>query len=76
MSRPTLEERVAAVEQRLAELTASPPVSADVKDWRRAIGLFPNNALMKEIDAAGQAWRERDRRRGRRPPVGRRRSKT
>jgi hypothetical protein len=60
-----MEERVRALEQRVGELTMHPPVGEGAKDWRRAIGLFPNDELMKQIDAAGQAIRERDRRRAR-----------
>ena len=67
MARPTLAERVAASEERVAALltNAGAPTAENPNDWRRAIGLFPNNELMKQIDAAGQAWRGRDRRRRR-----------
>ncbi len=60
MSRPTLAGRVAALEEQVAELIANAPAVGSPTDWRRAIGLFPNNELMKQIDAAGQACRESD----------------
>ena len=77
MSRPTLAERVRALEEQVAELlkNAGAPAEAGPTDWRRAIGLFANNDLMKQIDAAGQAWRERDRRQALRTTAGRQRAK-
>ena len=61
MSNTTLDERVAALEQTVAELiekVLSPPAE---KDWRSTIGVFSGNALMKEIDEEGRKIREADR---------------
>jgi hypothetical protein len=60
MSRPTLERRVAELERQLAELL-SRGEGASPTSWRETVGMFSNDPLMKEIDAAGQAWREADR---------------
>jgi hypothetical protein len=65
MSRPTLEERVVALEQQVAELRAELAKVAQPKDWRSTIGMFSGNEAMKAIDAAGQAIRERERQRAR-----------
>ena len=62
----TLETRVTALEQKVAELAQqgiAPPV---VKDWRRAVGMFAGDELMKEIDEEGRKIREADRKRARR----------
>jgi hypothetical protein len=78
MPRRTLAERVAALEERMAALLKSTGAHAetDSTDWRRAIGSFPNDELMKQIDAAGHAWREKDRRRARRKPAEQQRAKS
>jgi hypothetical protein len=65
MDQLPLEERVAALEQQVSELRRRLPAPAD-RDWRQAIGLFPHNELMKQIDAAGQAIRDAERRQARR----------
>ena len=39
--------------------------STGVKDWKRTVGMFSGNELMKEIDAAGQRIRDQDRQRAR-----------
>src|SRR6516162_387982 len=56
-----LEQRVAALEQNMARLLQSPEPRPRFKDWRQAIGLFPGDELMKQIDDAGRAIREADR---------------
>jgi hypothetical protein len=77
MSKATLEERVATLEKQVAHLLASQPSQpTGFKDWHRAIGLFPQDDLMKKIDAAGQAIREADRRRAHRRQGAKRRTKT
>lgn len=75
MARSTLEARVAALEERVTRMAADLLSTSGPKDWRQAIGLFPNNELMKQIDAAGQALREADRRRACRPRTARGRAK-
>ena len=74
--RPTLEERVQALEQKVASLTVAGARQNKPKDWRLAIGLFPNNELMKQIDAAGQAIRDAERRRAKNQRARPRRVKT
>lgn len=66
---PTLEERLARLEQTVAELVArskgSDPNAA--KDWRHTLGMFPpNDPVMKRIIEEGQKIREADRRKARR----------
>lgn len=61
----SLEKRVAVLEQQVQELLERTPAKTALKDWRRAIGLFPGDEVMKQIDAAGQAIREEDRRQAR-----------
>jgi hypothetical protein len=60
MSRPTLERRVSQLESQLKELL-SRGETPSATSWRETVGMFSNDPLMKEIDAAGQAWREADR---------------
>lgn len=57
----TLEERVAALEKAVAQLTGMVQVPRRFKDWRRAVGMFPANELQKEIDRAGAEIRAADR---------------
>jgi hypothetical protein len=65
MSQPNVEKRISALEQTVAELLRLQRPTNRAKDWRRTIGMFSGNDLMKEIDAAGQKIRERDRRQAR-----------
>jgi hypothetical protein len=64
MSQLTLEERLAALEKRVDELSAV-VAKATEKDWRRTVGMFAGNEAMKAIDAAGQAILEKERQRAR-----------
>jgi hypothetical protein len=75
MSQPTLEERVAALEHQMAELQAELARVAQPKDWRSTIGMFAGDEMMKRIDAAGQAIREKERQRARRQKPKVRRAK-
>jgi peptidoglycan hydrolase CwlO-like protein len=68
-----VEERISALERTVAELVQSRRSAGRVKDWKRTVGMFSGNDLMKEIDAAGQKIREQNRLRARRPGVKRRR---
>ena len=63
MSEPTLEERVAALETKLALLTAPWLKPPQPKDWRRTIGMFSGDEVMKRIDDAALAYRQADRER-------------
>jgi hypothetical protein len=62
MSRPTLEERVAALEKHVVHLLARLPPLPQPLDWRSTVGMFANDEVMKQIDAAGRKIREADRR--------------
>ena len=72
MSRTTLEERVAALEQQLGALLAQRAATAPVKDWRRTRGAFTGDDLMKQVFVAGRKLREAERHRAQ-PPRPRRR---
>ena len=65
MPQPTLEERVAALEEAVAKLTGNLPgqLPPPEEDWRSTIGMFANDPIMKEIDEEGRKIREEDRRR-------------
>jgi hypothetical protein len=64
MSQPTLEERVAALEHQMEELTKRLLPSEKQpakKDWRSTVGMLANDPIMKEIIEEGRKIRERDR---------------
>jgi hypothetical protein len=56
-----LEQRVAALEKEMARLRQDRQPRPCFKDWRRAVGMFPGDDFMKQIDEAGRAIREADR---------------
>jgi hypothetical protein len=63
MVEKTLEERVARLEQRLDELAGgrgSKP-QPRVKDWRRTVGMFRGDPIMKEIIDGALRLREEER---------------
>jgi uncharacterized protein HemX len=62
MTRATLEERMNALEKQVAELQAQVQKLARPKDWRRVVGMFSDDEMMKRIDEAGRKIREEDRR--------------
>lgn len=55
----TLEDRVAALEGAVEQLMHG---SRRQKDWRRTLGMFAGDELMKQIDAEARKVREADRR--------------
>jgi hypothetical protein len=57
----TLEERVAALEARVAQLLSQADAGGAKKDWRSTLGMFADGALMKEIDEEGRRIREAER---------------
>lgn len=61
MAEATLEERVATLEHLVAQLLHPATPGALPKDWRRTVGLFAGDPIMREIIAAGQRVREADR---------------
>lgn len=63
MSHPTLDERVAALELAVAQLSnrrQSAPEPLE-KDWRSSLGMFADDPIMKLIIDEGQKIREKDR---------------
>ena len=64
MSQPTLEERVAALEKEVAQLSRQ--LRSDEEpgrdDWKSTLGMFANDPIMKEIDEEARKIREEDRR--------------
>lgn len=62
MAKLSLEDRVAALEQQVASLTAAPDVD---QAWRRTFGMFAGDEVMKRILDGALAYREADRRRTR-----------
>jgi hypothetical protein len=61
MAQPTLEERVAVLEQTVAQLMSQAHAEETKPDWRGAIGMFANDPVMQEIDEEGRRIRESDR---------------
>jgi hypothetical protein len=63
MSQPTLDQRVAALEQEVARLCKLQPGERrpTEKDWRSTFGMFAGDAIMKEIIEEGRSIRQRDR---------------
>ena len=61
MAQPTLEERVAVLEQTVARLMSQSRDAQTKPDWPGAIGLFGNDPVMQEIDKVGRRIRESDR---------------
>ncbi|MCL4204866.1 MAG: hypothetical protein KJ000_20500 [Pirellulaceae bacterium] len=57
----TLEERVAKLERTVAELLAKPREPRR-DDWRKTIGMFTGDTVMREIDDEALKIREQDRR--------------
>lgn len=66
MAEANLEQRVAALEQQVAELQAALIKGGRKKDWRRTIGMFTGDPVMKRIDKEARKYREEDRRKAHR----------
>jgi hypothetical protein len=66
MSELSLEKRVVALEQQVAELKAAVANGQRPKDWRRTIGMFAGDEVMKRIFDTALKFREQDRKRARR----------
>ena len=61
MSQITLEaiaKRLTALEAAVNEIRQYQPKGACAKDWRRVIGMFAGDEVMKQIDEAGRQIRE------------------
>jgi len=54
----TLEERVAALEETVAQLLSQSDSAVAKKDWRSTLGMFAGDPIMKEIDEEGRRIRE------------------
>ena len=54
----TLEERVAALEETVAQLLSQSDSVVARKDWRSTFGMFADDPIMKEIDEEGRRIRE------------------
>jgi hypothetical protein len=65
MTLPTLEERVTALEETVAQLLSQSATTAGRKDWQSTLGMFANDPVMREIDAEGRRIREADRQQAR-----------
>jgi hypothetical protein len=63
MSNASLEDRVAALESQITRLLIRPKGDERPKDWRRTIGMFAGDEIMREICENALAYREEDRRR-------------
>jgi hypothetical protein len=61
MSQRALEQRVADLERKVAELEAAMANGTQKKAWRRTIGMFSGDEVMKQIGAEALKYREKDR---------------
>lgn len=62
MQTATLEERVSQLERRLDELSQGKSVSSPPpKDWRRTVGMFQGDPIMKEVIDEALRMREAER---------------
>lgn len=66
MSTRSLEQRLAALEQEVAALKEALANGGRVKDWRRVVGMFEGDEVMKRIDELTLKYREDDRKKARR----------
>ncbi len=57
----TLDERLTRVEQLVDDLVRKSQLSERPKDWRRTVGMFDGDPVMKEIIDEGRRIREQDR---------------
>lgn len=57
----TLDERLARVEQLVEDLVRKSQLLDRPKDWRRTVGMFDDDPVMKEIIDEGRRIREQDR---------------
>jgi hypothetical protein len=65
MTQNLLTKRVENLEKQVAELTAKVSAIDFSPDWRRAVGMFAGDEIMKTIFEEGRKIREADRKRAR-----------
>lgn len=65
MSRDELADRVAALEKQVASMLAERTANGGTKDWRRTLGAFSGDEVMRQIFAEGRKIREAERKRAR-----------
>ena len=58
---PKLEESVAQLEETTARMLARAR-KRPAEDWRRVIGMFGDDELMKQVDEGGRRWRDEENR--------------
>lgn len=63
MATGSLEERVANLEAQMADLLLRRQTTERKKDWRRTLGMFTGDELMRQICQNALEYREEDRRR-------------
>ena len=66
MSQLSLEQRVAALEHRMAEMQPGTSNGPGKNDWRQTVGMFTDDPGMLELFADAMAIREADRQKARR----------
>jgi hypothetical protein len=66
MPEQSLKERVAALERKVADLSAALANGGHKPDWRSSLGMFSGDEGMKELFDAALQYRERDREKARR----------
>ena len=66
MAKSELETRVAALELEVQELRLAAASVSPLKDWRRTVGAFGNDPIMKRIMKEALRYREENRKAARR----------
>ena len=61
MASTTIEDRVAELERLVDELMQRSGRPTEEKNWRRSVGMFDGDEIMKEIIEEGRSIREEDR---------------
>ncbi len=72
----TIKDRVARLESLVEGLTGPPKPGGRKKDWRRSLGRFTGDAVMKRIAAAALEYRAADRKKASRKRSKRRATKS
>jgi hypothetical protein len=67
MAADRLEQRVKSLEEQVAQLSAVIHKNGSGKDWRRTVGMFTGDPVVKRIDDAARKFRQADRAKARRP---------